>query len=192
MMIDHDVPSEFDELTALLRQGPSDVVDAAPPASLWAAIEGGVRESSGDELAARRRRLRVATAVAAVAAVLLVGIPLGLSLRRSTPTSQETAQLAALADFTGSGEAQLEGRNLVVAVNGLRPIAGEFYELWLLDIENGQLHDLVSLGTIDTGGTFHIASAVDLSRYNYVDISIEPDDGNPAHSGDSVLRGQLA
>jgi hypothetical protein len=24
-----------------------------------------------------------------------------------------------------------------------------------------------------------------------VDVSLEPDDGDPAHSGDSVLRGQL-
>lgn len=200
--IDPDGP--FDELAALLRRGPSDVLEETPPVSLWAAIEAEI-EAEGesgpaigaatDEIAmtrARRRRLWVATAVATAAAVVLVGIPVGLSLRRSTSTPDETAQLAALADFTGSGQAHLEGHDLVVRVDGLSPVQGEFYELWLLDVEGGHVDDLVSLGTIDSGGTFHIADGIDLSKFSVVDISIEPDDGNPAHSGDSILRGQLA
>jgi hypothetical protein len=33
--------------------------------------------------------------------------------------------------------------------------------------------------------------AVDVSRYQLVDVSLEPDDGNPAHSQRSVLRARL-
>ena len=32
---------------------------------------------------------------------------------------------------------------------------------------------------------------VDLDEYSIVDISVEPIDGDPAHSGDSIVRGQL-
>jgi hypothetical protein len=31
---------------------------------------------------------------------------------------------------------------------------------------------------------------VDPSRYRFLDISVEPDDGNPAHSSRSILRGR--
>jgi hypothetical protein len=33
--------------------------------------------------------------------------------------------------------------------------------------------------------------AVDLRRYRLVDVSLEPDDGNPAHSDRSVLRARF-
>ncbi|NYH91901.1 hypothetical protein F4554_004539 [Actinopolymorpha rutila] len=32
---------------------------------------------------------------------------------------------------------------------------------------------------------------MDVSRFAGIDVSAEPYDGNPAHSGRSVLRGQL-
>ena len=40
-------------------------------------------------------------------------------------------------------------------------------------------------------GSFPIPDGVDLSEYDLVDISFEPIDGDPAHSGDSIVRGQL-
>lgn len=197
MATEPDLP-EFDEVAAILRRGPSDVVDETPPDSLWAAIEAGLADDGGAgagaagviDLAARRRvRLRIATAVAAVAAVLLVGVPLALSLRDSSP---ETVELAALPGYEGfGGEAELDGRDLAVDLTGVQPQAGEFYEVWLLEIEGGQLKDLVALGTIDASGHYKISQSVDLSRYNTVDVSIEPDDDNPAHSGVSVVRGEL-
>ncbi len=196
MAIEHELP-EFGEVAAILRQGPSDVVYETPPDSLWAAIEAGLADGGGAggaapviDLAARRRvRLRIATAVAAVAAVLLVGIPLALSLQRSSP---EAVELAALPGFEGfGGQAELDGRDLAVDLTGEQPREGEFYEVWLLEIEGGELKNLVALGTIDASGHYKISQSVDLSRYNTVDVSIEPDDDNPAHSGVSVVRGEL-
>ena len=34
----------------------------------------------------------------------------------------------------------------------------------------------------------HMPVAVDVGRYRLVDVSLEPDDGDPAHSQRSVLR----
>jgi hypothetical protein len=33
--------------------------------------------------------------------------------------------------------------------------------------------------------------AVDVARYALVDVSLEPDDGNPDHSSTSVMRARL-
>lgn len=194
MAIEHDLP-EFGEVAAILRRGPSDVVYETPPDTMWAAIEAGLAEGGGGgalvvDLDARRRaRLRIASAVAGVAAVLLVGVPLALSLRGS---SAETVELAALPGYEGiGGRAELDGRDLVVDLTGVQPKQGEFYEVWLLQIEGGELQDLVALGTIDASGHYKISQSVDLSRFNTVDVSVEPDDGDPAHSGKSMLRGEL-
>jgi hypothetical protein len=193
--------SGFDELIAVLRRGPSDISPEVPPPSLWAAIEAGLSGEATDPTGPapvadlgdwrRRRKGRIALAVAGVAALFLVAVPAGLALRGSSPTPIEKAQLAALGGFNGSGQAELAGRELEVDTTGLTPVEGEFYELWLLDLEGGEVKDLVSLGTIDADGRYRIADNIDLRRYHVVDISLEPDDGNPSHSGDSVLRGEL-
>ena len=91
-----------------------------------------------------------------------------------------------------SGSARVEedasgARDVVVDLSapgdGLR-------EVWLIDPETS---GLVSLGLLSgASGTFSIPSNIDLGRYSVVDVSEEPDDGNPAHSGDSIVRGQLS
>jgi hypothetical protein len=40
-------------------------------------------------------------------------------------------------------------------------------------------------------GTFVVPADLDPDTYTVVDISIEPRDGDEAHSGRSVLRGEL-
>ena len=61
--------------------------------------------------------------------------------------------------------------------------------------ERGALEDgqaLISLGVLDdSSGTFRVPDSVDLDEYRLVDISFEPVDGDPAHSGDSIVRGEL-
>lgn len=62
-------------------------------------------------------------------------------------------------------------------------------ELWVI---NGDVSNMFSLGTIsqDTG-RFPIPYGVTANEYPIVDISIEPEDGDATHSGQSVLRGVL-
>lgn len=81
------------------------------------------------------------------------------------------------------------GQVLTVSVRGLPQESG-FYEVWLLDRDAERL---VSLGVLDNdhSGSFPLPPGLDLSDYAVVDISLEPVDGNPAHSMDSVSRGTL-
>ena len=51
---------------------------------------------------------------------------------------------------------------------------------------------LVSLGVLEgDSGTFAIPAGLELDELPVVDVSLEPFDGDPAHSGDSVVRGTL-
>lgn len=84
-----------------------------------------------------------------------------------------------------AGTARIVGDRLVVGVRGLpRPRRG-YHEVWLYNT----LLDAYSLGRSDSG---HIKLDAklppDWKRYRFVDISREPNDGNPSHSGQSVAR----
>ena len=90
------------------------------------------------------------------------------------------------------GEARLASGAATVDVSGLPPSArGQFYELWLLNSAD----DLVALGSfrVPASGDARVTVPVpgDPAGYRFVDLSVEPDDGDPAHSGDSVLRGRV-
>ncbi len=66
------------------------------------------------------------------------------------------------------------------------PAGDDGYEVWLL----GDAGRMIALGFLDDGvGTFTVPQGIDLRDYHTVDISAEPPDGNPAHSGVSVVRG---
>ncbi len=78
-------------------------------------------------------------------------------------------------------------------VSGLKPTGGgQFYELWLLGADKR----LVGLGSfrVDEQGraTLKLPLPVDPKAFTYFDLSLEPSDGNPGHSGVSVLRGPSA
>lgn len=188
---------ELAAVEELLRRGPSDVVDMAPPDSVWMGVELEARRDS------RRPRRRAAILVAVAAAVLLVAVPLGLAARsgdRTETASSPTSQPDAAADLLpldgyedARGWAALTGRQLAIGTEDLLPLGvGETYELWLLALssDDGTTEPLW-VGTVGTGDSFNVDSSADLDRYTTVDISIEPDDGDPAHSGRSVLRGAL-
>lgn len=64
-----------------------------------------------------------------------------------------------------------------------------FREVWLIDRDVSRL---VSLGVLQgDSGSFVLPEGVDLAEYPVVDVSLEPYDGQPAHSGDSIVRGIL-
>ncbi len=101
-------------------------------------------------------------------------------------------ELAPLPDFSGSGEATLtetgDGlRRLDVTVSGAAP--GGFREVWLLAPDATRMY---SIGILDGDhGTFDVPDAIDLRQFPVVDVSDEPLDGDPAHSGVSVVRGSI-
>lgn len=79
-------------------------------------------------------------------------------------------------------------RELVVTLEGGEGLQG-YKEVWLIDREVSRL---VSLGILEGGeGRFVVPSSLDLSEFPVVDVSDEPYDGDPSHSGDSIIRGLL-
>jgi len=59
-------------------------------------------------------------------------------------------------------------------------------ELWVI---NADVTDMHSLGLVTESGTFAVPDGVSTNDFPIVDISVEPRDGVPEHSGQSVLRG---
>ncbi len=98
-------------------------------------------------------------------------------------------------DVDGAGAAGDETRVLQVWLDEL-PDTGDdgFLEAWLIDPVTGSM---VSLGPVDTGSgraatvELTVPSGLDVGTYALVDVSAEPLDGDPTHSGDSLLRGTL-
>ncbi|MDH4160244.1 MAG: anti-sigma factor [Actinomycetota bacterium] len=184
----------------------------APPPRVWEAIRSQLTPDlpvSGPSpdaelapivsLAGRRRRWPTGLLVAASVLGVLVG-SVATSVVTADPSPETpvaapvaTASLAALPAHAGAGSAEIvegpEGPQLVLDVAGLSPGDG-FYEVWLIDPET---FAMVGLGALPgTRGTFPVPAGLDLSTYSVVDVSIEPYDGDPLHSKDSVVRGELS
>jgi len=142
------------------------------------------------------RRLVVRPLVAAACAIVLLaaGAGLGFLLDRGPSPSQRLA-LRPVGDLdpAASGNVSLVSDGVSVRVSGLKPTGGnQFYELWLLGADKR----LVGLGSfrVDEQGraTLNLPLPVDPKSFTYFDLSLEPSDGNPGHSGVSVLRGPSA
>jgi len=193
-------------------QGFARVVDVArphgaepelvPPApDVWSRVRAdlALTDVPEDELSSRRRaRAWWPVLVAASTALVLGGVGGVLWERRTTEpaeTTIATATLAPLPDWQGSsGEAVVEeepdGRRQVVVTLDAPAPEGTYREVWLLAPD---VSGLVSLGVLEGDeGRFDVPEGLDLADYPVVDVSEEPVDGDPAHSGDSVVRGSLA
>jgi Anti-sigma-K factor rskA len=196
--------SELEQLRGVVATGRSaspDDTPEPPPAYLWMRIVDELGLPAASEsvptLASRRRPpgWRAVAGVAAAAAAIGVLATLGVqALTGSEDSGRLVARVALtpLPDHRGTGTASVvrvgSSRSLDLTVRGLTKADG-FYEVWLLDKDAKRL---VSLGLLrGTHGQFTLPAGVDLRDYPVVDVSIEPADGNPAHSGNSVVRGQL-
>ena len=98
-----------------------------------------------------------------------------------------------LADNDASGRAVVVERADGSRVLEVELRAGElddrYYEVWLID---EAVQDMVPVGVARSGTvTFELPDGLDLGRFPIVDVSVEPLDGNPTHSGVSVARGVL-
>ncbi|MET9730207.1 anti-sigma factor [Streptomyces sp. NPDC006458] len=80
-------------------------------------------------------------------------------------------------------------RTVRVSVTGL-PRTDGYYEVWLMDRGHKKLIAMGVLGP-DGSATLPLPAGIDLSRYPLIDVSAQANDGNPAHSGESVVRGSL-
>jgi Anti-sigma-K factor rskA len=143
------------------------------------------------ELRPRRSRLLLA-----MAASLLVGAGIGAGAvaLADRDSAQEVAatDLAPLDDRDATGNAEVvatdDGEQLRVVLEA--PDAGEeFYEVWLIE---PSIERMVQVGVVRPGTTvLDLPQGIDLAEYPIVDVSVEPLDGDPTHSGVSVARGIL-
>ena len=144
-----------------------------------------------------RRRLLVGGLFAAAAAVAVVALgitALQSTLRPPDGTVVAEATLEAFPDWPDArGAAELEelpdGTRQVEVTLDADVGDDASREVWLI---RSDASDLVSLGLLEgQEGTFRVPEGVDVAEFNLVDVSQEPQDGDPAHSGDSIVRGPL-
>jgi hypothetical protein len=201
--------------------GGGDVHVTAPPAQVWeritAELSAGSDEASAPVAAPRasepslapvtplrpkhRARSRPATwllAAAGFGGILVGGV--GTAVVLSSPTAPEatvaaSVDLEPLPAWDASGIAELRvaedgTRVLVVSVDADAPAPTDGYrEVWLIDTD---VEGMVSLGNLEgSTGEFVVPDGVDVAEFPIVDVSLEPLDGDPTHSGNSIVRGTI-
>lgn len=160
-------------------------------------------ERPGPRPAVRSRRGRrwprwattVVTATAA-AAITVLGTVAVLGDRGGPAPRQAVLASAPLAaygntpkDANGDARVFADGR-LHLHVANLPDVPG-YYEVWLI---NPTTMEMFSVGVLRGGSgdaLLPLPPNVDLEAYSVVDVSAERYDNQPAHSGDSLLRGTL-
>jgi anti-sigma-K factor RskA len=176
-----------------------------PPAAVWRKIQGTLRADGRDTRTTRFvsawNALWSGAAVAAAAAVLVVGILVGRSLVTTAPTPTTAAPSAYLAVMSApEGQPRwlitVHAQNRRVDMNALAdntPPPGKSYELWMLP-KSGKP---VSLGLMNSTGSAHETLTPDmlaaLTRAKGLAISLEPAGGSPTGqpTGPVVFTGSI-
>jgi hypothetical protein len=147
-----------------------------------------------------RQRMRPATwmlAAAGIGGIVVGGV--ATAALTSSPTQpaanvEASTTLTPLPDWDATGTAELtvtpDGQQVLqVSVDTLSSLDGGYEEVWLIDRD---VKGMVSLGALEgSSGSFVIPEGVDVSEFPIVDVSLEPADGQPTHSGNSIVRGTL-
>lgn len=181
---------------------PRTPVSDAPPDDEQAAPADRLTQLRSERRAreAARRPRRIGWTAGLAAAALVIGLLGGRVLwQESTPQPTTVAQVA-LDTLDTTSPQQLGEAAVVRTQNGYKldidtskPLqAGSGYlEVWLINRDGKRM---VSVGVL-RGGEGQVSFPIDQKLidegYVIVDISREQFDDNPAHSGDSIVRGKL-
>jgi anti-sigma-K factor RskA len=186
----------------LAAPGPS----VAPPPRVWEAIGAATGASAmlvpepepaedAHVLPFRSRRRPWLLVAAAVVAGAAVGAGAVAVVQNRGDDGQPVTAVALdpLADNDASGRAEVvrrdDGSRMVEVELDAPALEGSYYEIWLIDRE---VVGMVPLGVVRPGTqTFELPAGLDLGEFPLVDVSVEPLDGDPTHSGVSVARGEL-
>lgn len=198
-----------DTITLTRTSDESVLVD--PPARVWDSIQAELHSTASTapvtSLESRRhRRARSSTpTVWLLAAASVLGIVLGVGGATlanriggepvPTEVTVASASLAPLDSQQTQGVANLVDRDgglrLDLPAMGLDPGEG-YLEVWLI---NRDLTRMISVGVIPSDATeivLPISQQLIDEGYVIVDISREPFDDQPAHSGETLVRGELS
>jgi anti-sigma-K factor RskA len=187
-------------------------VAEAPPASVWAGIRTELM-ASGDLTSAaslaehRARRTRPSRMLAAAAAVVVVAGAVVVVATRGGGDADVVASAQLTWDpetFDPLGSGATATAELVQGDDGYELVLTDAQlptgaidadlELWLISTDaDGEITDVQPVSLVDPSapGTYAVPTELDPDTYTVVDISIEPRDGDEAHSGNSILRGEL-
>jgi hypothetical protein len=152
-----------------------------------------------------RRGIPLWLASVAAALALLAGVGLGwwgadTAAPETVPDPADTGTVVAAATLTaldsdaGRGEASAvqseDTFSIRVSASELGDQPG-VHEVWLINVDGVRM---ISIGLLASGDEGEFAVPMELidQGYRIVDISVEPDDGDPTHSGVSLARGELA
>ncbi len=200
-------PDDFSDVEQLLRElDTEDLQLVAPPPDVWAGIDRAIHSEPGAVVPLQRHRsLRRSWLVAAAVVVALAATAVVVAVRRDgdepvvatallthdaetfDPRGAGATATARLLERNGHYEIQLEDTDLPT-------VAGDDLELWLIEPDaSGIPKDVAPVSLIDGSrpGVYSVPAGLDPSSHYVVDISIEPRDGDAAHSGHSILRGAL-
>jgi anti-sigma-K factor RskA len=209
--------AELGDIVTKLESLPDEAWEAPAPPPLRLA-QSIASEDEGDEPAAAAPReakpgiferlfggsisLNPGIAMASVMLIFAGGLAVGLltggsnNSASSLGSSQQQASLAPIGEIdpsaTGQADIKKGGQVIRLKLSGLKPSGdADFYEAWLMDPKNG----FISVGTFRVGAdgetTLDLPVPVGTKKFPVVDISLQPVNGKPTHSGVSVLRGTL-
>ena len=176
----------------------AEIDPAAETARMDPADAGAPRSTGGTAQtpAPRRRRsglIRGLFVLAASVAVLGVVVGGWAMTRQTAVVELASAELAAFPGHPGAvGSAVVveRGDERIIEVTleaDVDPDSNR--EVWLITED---ATEIISLGMLEgQTGEFVVPDAVDLREFVLVDVSDEPVDGDPTHSGDSIVRGAL-
>lgn len=206
--------AELDENLSVVETGRTITEEdfpTEPPAAVWDAISaelglGAQRSDNVVPLDLRRARRRSSWLIAAASVAGIAVGALGASAVQSPDRERgivlaESSLSVVPVDQGGStvvsgdlrGTATIidtDGQDFVeVDARGLPRVDG-YYEVWLI---KSDLSGMISLGALTAGaqGRFVIPPGTNLADFTIVDISLEPHNGDPTHSRESVLRGSV-
>ena len=180
---------------------PEVLAGAAPTPSLTTVppvAEPPATRDGASVLAFRSRRRPLLLVAAATVAGAVIGAGAVAVLRDGGTRTPDVVPVAAvdldpLADNDASGRASViertDGTRALEVQLRAGALKDRYYEVWLID---EAVQDMVPVGVARSGTvTFELPNGLDLGRFPIVDVSVEPLDGNPTHSGVSVARGVL-
>ena len=202
--------AELNDLTTGLSEAARERL-VQPPDALWDRIAADTSASDGplpavgDAAPGRPespsrpgRRFGRGWLVGGVAAGVAIGV---LAATVLPQVGQPRAEVVAQASLDTLDTGQTQGRatvtsqagalDLTLSVEPLHAGSG-FLEVWLINTDKTRM---VSVGVLPNGSTqqeFPITATLLEQGYVIVDISREPFDDRPQHSGDSLLRGELS
>lgn len=201
------------DLSAILGGEPM-LVD--PPRHVWTAIQAAIQEDGEAPAALPQgvpehrtvRSRRDGTTIVptrsgrrlAGASLLAVGVLVGwvgTAVLDDGDVSGETmlasVRLEALREPVAPATARLmerDGERVVVVEAGVLPdVQDGHVEVWLLKRD---MSDMVAIGRLERPEQeFVLPAGVSTEAFELLDVSMEPDDGDPGHSGDSLWRGSF-